>query len=150
MIRTSFFACGLTLMLFPLPLLVMAQHTPSDAILGKWYTPDKESIVEIYKENGAYCGKVWWAAEQLDSFGNPITDTQNPDLRLRGRRVVGMAFMWGFDYVRGRWEDGRIYNARDGKTYNAYMELDGPNTLHLRGYIGVSLIGKTSVWQRVK
>ena len=133
-----------------LPASALAQLSPPDAITGKWYTPEKESIVEIYKENSAYSGRVIWAAEPFDRYGKPVTDTQNPDLSLRGRRVIGMAFMWGFFYEEGRWTGGKVYNMRDGKTYDAHMQLAGPNVLHLRGFIGFSLIGKTSVWERVK
>lgn len=133
-----------------LPAGALAQLSPPDALTGKWYTPGKESIVEIYKENGAYSGRIMWAAEPFDRYGKPIMDTQNPDLNLRGRRVVGMTFMWGFFYEAGRWASGKVYNARDGKTYDAYIQLAGPDELHLRGFIGISLIGKTSVWERVR
>ncbi len=133
-----------------LPAAALAQPAPPDAIIGKWYTPGKESIVEIYKENGAYSGRITWAAEPFDRYGKPITDTENPDVSLRGRRLVGMAFMWGFVYEAGRWTGGKVYHARDGKTYDAHIQLEGTDVLHLRGFIGISLIGKTSVWERIR
>jgi uncharacterized protein (DUF2147 family) len=48
----------------------------------------------------------------------------------------------------GKWENGTIYDPKSGNTYACNMELEGTNTLRLRGYIGISLIGRTEVWKR--
>jgi uncharacterized protein (DUF2147 family) len=42
---------------------------------------------------------------------------------------------------------GRITDPRDGKVYDAQIWVDGSGKLHLRGYVGVPLLGKTQVWQ---
>jgi uncharacterized protein (DUF2147 family) len=59
--------------------------------------------------------------------------------------------MYNFKYDGGNvWSDGKIYNPEDGKEYNCKMTLEGPNTLLVRGYVGISLFGKTQTWTRVK
>ena len=47
-----------------------------------------------------------------------------------------------------KWEDGWIYDPDSGSTYTAEMHLEGPDTLKLRGYLGISLLGQTQVWTR--
>jgi uncharacterized protein (DUF2147 family) len=46
------------------------------------------------------------------------------------------------------WKDGRIYDPKNGKTYNVKMTLTSPNEISMRGFIGVSLFGRTEVWTR--
>jgi uncharacterized protein (DUF2147 family) len=59
--------------------------------------------------------------------------------------------MQGFQYDNGnKWDDGKIYNPKDGKTYSCYMKVLNANTMEVKGYIGFSLIGKSQTWTRVK
>ena len=55
-----------------------------------------------------------------------------------------------FAYEDGEWSGGNIYNPSDGKEYKAYMKLKDKNTLSVRGYVGISLLGKTDTWTRVE
>jgi uncharacterized protein (DUF2147 family) len=49
-----------------------------------------------------------------------------------------------------RWEEGTIYDPKTGNTYSSLLELDGAETIKVRGYIGISLIGRTAVWTRAQ
>ena len=53
-----------------------------------------------------------------------------------------------FVFDEDEWEDGRIYDPVSGKDYACYMKLLDHKTLKVRGYIGISLIGETSIWLR--
>ena len=82
--------------------------------------------------------------------GKQKVDRENPDPQLRSRSLNGLVILWGFKYAGdGVWEDGRIYDPRDGKTYKCKMTLEG-STLKIRGFIGISLIGKTNVWTKAQ
>jgi uncharacterized protein (DUF2147 family) len=48
------------------------------------------------------------------------------------------------------WEDGEIYNPKEGKTYSCKITFDEKDKIKVRGYIGISLFGKTVYWTRVK
>ncbi len=48
------------------------------------------------------------------------------------------------------WEDGKIYDARSGKDYSCKMTLVNKNELGVRGFVGFSMLGKTSTWTRVQ
>lgn len=47
-----------------------------------------------------------------------------------------------------RWKDGDIYDPENGKTYSTYMYLKDKHTIKVRGYVGISLVGRTETWAR--
>jgi uncharacterized protein (DUF2147 family) len=50
---------------------------------------------------------------------------------------------------KDEWEDGTIYDPKNGKTYSCYIRYaEYPNLLKIRGYIGVSLLGRTTYWTK--
>ncbi len=119
-----------------------------DAILGKWLTAGGKSVVEIFKCGNEYCGKIIWLKEPLDKDGKEKLDTKNPDESKRNRKIVGLQILSGFKYKGdNKWGGGRIYDPEKGKTYKCKAKLEG-NNLKLRGYIGFSLIGRTTAWTR--
>ena len=48
----------------------------------------------------------------------------------------------------GKWVGGWAYDPDGGSTYSGQMELADPNTLKLRGYVGIPLFGRTETWTR--
>jgi uncharacterized protein (DUF2147 family) len=129
-----------------------------DAIVGKWLNQEKEAQIEIAPCGGKYCGKIIWLQEPnyppQDPKGmgdKPKVDRENPDPAKKGRPILGLNLVWGFTFAgENRWEGGFIYDPRDGKTYKCKMTLETPDHLKVRGFIGISLIGKTNHWTRVK
>ena len=78
-------------------------------------------------------------------------DELNPDPELRDRLLLGLTIMDGFTFAGdGKWKSGRIYDPNSGKTYKCKLTLVDANTLELRGYIGISLLGRTETWMRRK
>ncbi len=135
-----------------LPALAAAQSAgKADAILGTWFNEEKDAKIEVYKQNGKYFGKVIWLKNPLDAAGNPKTDVENPDPELRKRPRLGLNVLTNLAFKKGvKYEKGKIYDPKSGKTYSCQAELAGNNKLKLRGYIGVSLVGRTSEWTRTK
>ena len=120
----------------------------ADAILGKWYTADEKAVVEIYNNGSAYSGKIIWLKEPKNENGTDKMDIYNPDESRKRQPVIGLNIVEGFRYKgKNKWIDGRIYDPDNGKTYSCYMKLEG-NELKVRGYIGIALIGRTTVWTR--
>ena len=130
----------------------LSQKYPADLILGKWLNEDKDAYVEIYKEAGKYFGKLVWLKEPNDEVtGKPKVDDDNPDVNLQNRPVLGLVILHDFIFDGDEeWEDGTIYDPKNGKTYDCYMEIDEEGTLKIRGYIGISWIGRTTYWTWVK
>ncbi len=120
----------------------------SDSITGDWYSDKKESVIRIEKRDGKYYGKLVWLQEP-NVNGQPKKDDHNPDEKLRSQTILGLTIIRDLEYDEdNEWEDGAIYDPRSGKTYSCEATLEDMNTLHLRGYLGISLIGKTTVWTR--
>ena len=128
----------------------VAQKYDADDVTGRWMTANNESIVEIYKDNSLYYGRFVWFADPMNEKGKPLRDDKNPDPAKRNRSLMGMTFMFGFDWDgKGKWTHGRIYNPQDGRTYSAQLQMKEKNLLGLRGYIGLPALGRTEVWKRV-
>ena len=76
-------------------------------------------------------------------------DTRNPDPTKRKRKLVGLAILSGFTKKGAMWESGTIYDSSNGKTYKGKVWLQN-GQLMMRGYVGLSLIGRTAKWTRYK
>ena len=123
----------------------------ADDILGVWWNAEKTSKIEVYKNGGKYYGKIVHLETPNDDNGKPRTDKDNPDAKLRTRPLMGMVILKDLKYDGdGEFEGGQIYDPKSGKTYSANAELVGKNKLDLRGYVGISLIGRTSSWTRAE
>ena len=132
---------------------VQAQDVKSDDILGVWLNEDKDAHVDIYKEGDVYFGKIIWLDEPNEENGEPKLDDENEDESLRTRPVMGLLLLRDFVFDEDEWEDGRVYDPKNGKDYKCYMEFpdeDDKDKLKVRGYIGFSLLGRTTYWTRVK
>ena len=145
-------------MLFALLLLTTTQYAVAqdknnaDDLLGVWLTGSKTGKVEIYKKGNTYQGKIVWLSEPIDpKSGKPKTDINHPDEKLHTRPILGLINIWGFTYEGdGSWENGHVYDPKNGKEYKCVITLKDKNTLNVRGYIGITLIGRNDVWTRSK
>ena len=117
---------------------------------GVWLSEDKTGKIDIYKAKGKYFGKLIWGKTMYEPNGiTSRKDVKNKDEKLRGRNLKELIMLYDFTYHDGVWDGGEIYDPYSGKTYSCTLKLkDGK--LNIRGYIGVSLFGRTSVWERVK
>ncbi|MBW6513828.1 MAG: DUF2147 domain-containing protein [Candidatus Syntrophosphaera sp.] len=132
-------------MLLPLALLAQAH-----SIEGYWHNAEKTSKIQIYKTaNNTYSGKIVWLKEPNNEKGKPKVDDKNPDPKLQSRELLGLVIIQGLVSKGGnKFANGTIYDPKSGNTYSSKGEVTGPNTLKLRGYIGVSLVGRTETWTR--
>lgn len=122
----------------------------ADAILGQWVNSSGEAHIEIYKKSDKYFGKIVWLKEPKDEKGNVKTDFKNPSDNLKTRPILGMEMLENFVYDDGKWTDGKIYDPKSGKTYSCNMNIKKNGELNVRGYIGISLIGRTDTWKRYR
>lgn len=116
--------------------------TPLD---GYWLTENERSVIKVEECDMGLCGYVYWIID-----GGMQTDSNNPEETLRGRPMCGLPILWGMEKQSAtEWEDGKIYKADDGDIYDANLELLDDGTLKVRGYLGLSWLGKTQIWKRV-
>jgi len=125
-------------------------------IVGTWLNQDKDAKIEIFQCGSDYCGKIVWLKEPVypqgskeGTPGTPKLDTKNPDASHRKDPLLGLQMIYGFQPSGdGLWKNGKIYDPDSGKTYSAKATLASHDQLDLRGFIGVSLIGRTEKWTR--
>ena len=140
-----------------LPLIATSGNAAgADDILGVWDNQEKDAKIEIFKCGEKYCGKIVWLKEpnypegsDEGPPGTPRLDNNNPDPTQRTRPVIGLRIMHDFAYAGDdRWKGGKVYDPKNGKTYSGKMTLVSPGKLNLRGFIGISIIGRTAIWTR--
>lgn len=146
-------------------LVCLVLALPSAALLaapapvGYWLTAEGTSVVQIEESGGKLRGRIVWLKEpkappggEQGPAGQPKLDAQNPDTAKRGRQLLGLEIVRGFAPPDGKGvcEGGQVYDPRNGKTYSGTITMVGKDRLELRGYIMVSLIGRTSTWTRVE
>ena len=120
-------------------------------VTGKWYTAEKDAIITIFEDNNTLSGKITWMLNPNDENGNPKKDPLNPNKDLRDRARQGMVMMTNFAYQKDNvWDGGTLYDPKTGKTYSGMITLKDKNTLDLRGYVGIALLGRTQTWTRAK
>lgn len=131
----------------------LLSQNPSD-ILGYWYNQEKTAKIKIFsvviKEQRYYVGKIVWL-KKPNINGKPKIDQRNPDEEKRNRPIMNLNILndLKWDSEDKKWVDGKVYDPVIGSTYNCYASLVDGN-LHLRGYIGISIIGRTAIWTRAK
>lgn len=118
-------------------------QSASDQILGEWLSEPKDGKILIFKQGDHYFGKISWAKTPGKK------DVKNPDASLRNRELMGQVILKNFKFTGEAWEKGTIYDPHSGKTYDCILKLRDQNkTLDIRGFVGVSLFGRTSTWTR--
>lgn len=140
----------ISILLFFVGVSSVSYAQKTDDILGKWLNASGEGHIEIYKKGDKYFGKLAWIKEPNDENGKPKTDIKNPNPSFRNKPVFGIELLKDFIFEDKRWTDGSIYDPKSGKTYSCNLTLKDQNHLNVRGYIGISLIGRSEVWKRVK
>jgi uncharacterized protein (DUF2147 family) len=126
-------------------------YSQNKGVLGKWKTIDDEtgetkSIVEIYEKSGKIYGKV---IEILDTIHKKslCTACSGEDAN---KPILGLIVIKGLTRDGKEYNSGKILDPKNGKLYQCFITLVGNEKLKVRGYIGISLLGRTQYWQRVK
>ncbi len=115
-------------------------------VLGIWLNQAGDGEIEISRQGDVLIGVI---VGNTDPDAADRKDIHNPDLALRTRSLSGLIVFGDMAYQgKNKWKGGWIYDPNNGKTYKCKMTLKDANTLRIRGFIGVSLIGRTEEWKR--
>lgn len=120
-------------------------------VLGKWKTIDDEtgaskSVVEIYETGGKIYGKVVQVLEKGKE--DKLCDQCKGD--KKNKPIKGMVIIDGLTKNDKEWDGGKILDPKSGKEYKCVISLENDNKLKVRGYVGISLLGRTQYWTRIK
>lgn len=120
-------------------------------VTGRWKTiddktGDAKSIVEIYEQNGKIYGKV----VEILNPARKNSKCDKCDGADKGKPIEGLIIIKGLKKDGEKYTDGDILDPQKGKLYSCTIKLDGKDKLDVRGYMGISMLGRTQVWHRVK
>lgn len=120
-------------------------------VVGKWKTIDdntgkEKSIVEIYKEGDKYYGKVL----KLLNPSKPNPTCNNCTGEEKGAPIEGLVIIKGLQKKGDEYTGGKITDPESGKQYKCTIKLNGKDKLDVRGYVGISLLGRTQTWEKAK
>ncbi len=105
---------------------------------GQWLTQDRDGVIAIEPCDAGICGRIVGMDSPYDSAGHPVTDPQ-------GKSQCGLTILRETQEAQpGLWQ-GTITNPNDGTHWRCEFWMVG-DTIHLRGYLLVPLLGKTQVW----
>ena len=132
--------------LLAMPMVVFGDATD---VAGLWLTGDGDGWIEISVTVNGPVGVIRGSPDD-DGTEPQRLDELNPEPSLRQRPLLGLTILEGFEAAgNGKWKGGTIYDPNSGKTYRCTLTLRDDGILRVRGFIGVSLLGRTEEWTRV-
>jgi len=122
-----------------------------DKLIGVWQPSDGRSYIKIDKIGNKFYGRIVWMKEPNDEKGEPRVDINNPDASLRSTPLKGYRMLKDIVYNTEErlWENGTIYDPKNGTTYNCKIVLTADDQIEVRGYVGAAVFGRTDVWTRL-
>ena len=132
--------------------LIFFAQTGGDLVIGHWLATDNSVAVTVFKDNGEYRAKGLWFDDRLGS-GVPMEkrrDTDNPDQKLRTRKIIGMEILEGLKYDprTNSWENGRIYDATSGRHWDSSATIKN-DIMKVRGFWKFKWIGKSISFRKI-
>lgn len=116
----------------------------ADVILGRYMVPSKDGAIEIYQKGAKFYGKII-----LNKDPNKL-DVNNPAKENQGRKVLGLTILNDFTFDgEDTWNNGTIYDPKNGKTYSCKITREENGDLNIRGFIGVSVLGRTETFVKL-
>ena len=124
----------------------------STSPIGLWKNIDDASgkpraLIRIAESNGTLQGKI----EKV--FPGPSED-RNPKCEkcegaLKNVPVIGLVILSGLKKDGAEYTGGKILDPDNGKVYSAKIQMtDAGKKLNVRGYVGVSMLGRSQIWLR--
>jgi uncharacterized protein (DUF2147 family) len=132
---------------------VCGAHAADTSPVGRWVTYSDRThkptgVIEIKFDHGALSGTVLQQLNRPASL--PPAVCKKCDGPLKDAPIIGMRIMWGLTSDGASvWDNGSILDPNSGDVYSAKVELeDGGQKLLVRGYLGISLLGRSQEWVR--
>jgi uncharacterized protein (DUF2147 family) len=108
--------------------------SPAERLIGVWESEEKNLLIQISKEEDHFVGTMTWFQCATETIMRTTVDSENPDRRLVGRKLLGLKLVEKLSYEGNNvWGGGKIYDPNSGNTYEARIHLTNPNTAIVRG-----------------
>ncbi|MBQ1494957.1 MAG: DUF2147 domain-containing protein [Acinetobacter sp.] len=135
-------------------LSVISSFSFANDITGIWQSIDDKTgapkaLIEIREEaNGTYAGKIVKITPRAGY--TPKETCVDCPAPYTNKPILGLDVMTGLKQGEGlNYVNGRILDPNTGKIYSMKAKLSSNGKrLHLRGYLGVSALGRNQIWIR--
>lgn len=125
-----------------------------DPALGQWHTVDDETgeIKSLVTLSLAADGTMEGVISEILKKDAGSGLCEKCEGEYKDQPIKGMKFIWGVTKVAdGEWEEGQLLDPESGTVYNGNITVaDDLNKLEVRGYVGISLFGRSQTWLRAK
>jgi uncharacterized protein (DUF2147 family) len=153
--KSGFIGLFMTLCLYSMSAFAQMTTAATLSPVGTWLTIDDEtnkprSVIQIWDQDGQLEGKVVKVFYRQGEGPKDVCD-KCTDPEHQNKRILGMTILWGMQQDNAlQWGGGNILDPHNGKIYRCQMQLSPNNQqLAVRGYIGISLLGRSQTWLRV-
>ena len=142
-------ALGVAALCLPAPLTAALAQDLSSPV-GRWQTVDDKTgkpsgIVRIYEQNGTLYGNIEKVFDPARAALNCVACTDD----RKGKPLIGLNIIRGLKRDGDAWDGGTVIDPETGSVYKSSARLDdGGRKLVLRGYLGISLLGRSQTWMR--
>lgn len=131
--------------------MIITNSINSQSIFGKWYSTNEEtgeidSVIEVYKKQEKAFGKI--IEIKNSERKNAVCDLCKD--KNKNKPILGLNILNGLEKDGEEWSGGTILDPRNGNVYKCFIQLVQQDKLKIRGYLGLSIFGKTAYWQRAK
>lgn len=135
------------------PPAAAAPAPPPNPYVGLWLDHTGDGIVEIAQCSPdtpeRLCGRIVWLRAPLDQTGRPFVDGLNEDASQRNRPICGLPVIGNVTAKpNGTYDEGWIYDPRQGKAFSVELSLMGPDRIQVMGYKGMKLLNRKFVWTK--
>jgi uncharacterized protein (DUF2147 family) len=117
--------------------------------VGHWQVVNNDGTpggkVDIYLENGKLFGKV----TEVRPGRTPHDLCDKCSGEASKQLILGMVILRNFRPEGDDWVDGTVLDPENGKEYKGKVWAVGKDQLHMRGFVGISLLGRTATWTRI-
>jgi uncharacterized protein (DUF2147 family) len=126
----------------------LTRATTNLSPVGLWRTMQDQAgapggLIRIYRQDDRYFGRI-----EQTSPGDTRTCSRCTDER-KDKPFVGLVIIRNLVAVGDGYEDGDILDPESGRSYHCTLHLEnGGRSLIVRGYVGLSLLGRSVVWHR--
>jgi uncharacterized protein (DUF2147 family) len=148
--RINAFVLLALLLVFLVTSGVLAQPAADVTPVGRWRTFDDKTglergLVVIEEQAGVLTGRIA-GVHDLREAADVCTACK--DAR-KNQPILGMTIITGMRRHGNHWDGGEILDPQSGSTYRCSLRLEDDGTkMIVRGYIGLSLFGRSQTWLR--
>lgn len=122
---------------------------PAYQLVGVWESEAKNLQIQMFENHGEFSGRMIYFKCSTDEIMKTKKDIENPDKDLTTRNLLGLTLVTDLTYQGDNvWDEGKIYDPNSGHTFEARIQLTGPQSAIVRGYWKYRWIGRSMVFHR--